>query len=301
MKKLTAICLAMVLLCLLPHATAAAVVNGDVRLALETLAERCGEIKEEYLFYQESDRAAFEEAEERLAAALRDEALTDQAAMTVLRTAKEQLSGISVYSVYGLDMPVGYLLDEKTALFRYKYKAAYGGIVARPEDLDSYEEVFYHYQNGAMDWVLVHITDSEPVPWEGCAILGNRLLHAQSGNRLFAFGYGVYDVQAERFTPLTTAYFSGSFAELPQTMELLKIGECRGDMDGDGVLTIIDVTELQRCLAEMRGYPSNDLVECADFFHGEYVTYLSDLNRNGMRDANDITHLQRVLAEIEIE
>ena len=39
----------------------------------------------------------------------------------------------------------------------------------------------------------------------------------------------------------------------------------------------------------------------ADFFHGEYVTYLSDLNRNGMRDANDITQLQRVLAEIEIE
>lgn len=300
MKKLTAICLAMVLLCLLPHASAA-VVNGDVRLALETLVERCGEIKEEYLFYQESDRAVFEEAEEQLAAALLDEALTDQAAMTVLQTVKEQLSGISVYSVYGLDMPIGYLLDEKTALFRYKYETAYAGIVARPEDFDSYEEVFYHYQNGAMDWVLVHITDSAPVPWEGCAILGNRLLYAQSGDRPFAFGYGVYDVQAERFTPLTTAYFSGSFAELTQTVELLKIGACRGDMNGDGVLTITDVTELQRCLAEMRGYPSNDRVECADFFHGEYVTYLSDLNRNGIHDAGDATQLQRILAEIEIE
>lgn len=300
MKKLTAICLAMVLLCLLPHASAA-VVNGDIRLALETLAERCGEIKEEYLFYQESDRAVFEEAEEQLAAALLDEALTDQAAMTVLQTAKEQLSGISVYSVYGLDMPIGYLLDEKTALFQYKYEAAYAGIVARPEDFDSYEEVFYHYQKGAMDWVLIHITDSEPVPWEGCAILGNRLLHAQSGDRPFAFGYGVYDVQAERFTPLTTAYFSGSFAELTQTVELLKIGACRGDMNGDGVLTIADVTELQRCLAEMRGYPSSDRVECADFFHGEYVTYLSDLNRNGIHDAGDVTQLQRILAEIEIE
>ena len=59
-----------------------------------------------------------------------------------------------------------------------------------------------------------------------------------------------------------------------------------GDINGDGNITIGDVTEIQRHLAELIHFPDEQLV-------------LADTNGDGKVDINDATHLQKYLAEFD--
>ena len=60
-----------------------------------------------------------------------------------------------------------------------------------------------------------------------------------------------------------------------------------GDIDCDGTICIKDVTELQRCLAELITLSSNQLAA-------------ADTNGDGTVNINDATHLQKYLAEFDV-
>ena len=60
-----------------------------------------------------------------------------------------------------------------------------------------------------------------------------------------------------------------------------------GDADGDGEVTIMDATCIQRCLAELS-------------VTGNFSRYAADLNRSGDIDITEATGIQRWLAGFEI-
>lgn len=61
-----------------------------------------------------------------------------------------------------------------------------------------------------------------------------------------------------------------------------------GDADGDGAVTINDVTAIQQHVADMK------------YLEGIYL-YAADVNRDGVTNISDATDLQRFLAEYEVE
>lgn len=81
------------------------------------------------------------------------------------------------------------------------------------------------------------------------------------------------------------AYHYAAEKNIPYT---LLDGVKLGDVDGNGIVNINDVTEIQRYLAEL------DVLEGISL-------YASDVNRDGVLDISDATAIQMYLAEYEIE
>ena len=162
-----------------------------------------------------------------------------------------------------------------------------------------YNELYVHLANNEIDWVLVHASNGGPEEeWIIYSVLGDRILHRYSGGNPFEYDYAVYDVNKNRFFNLESVYDSGKYSGLPEALEALNIGRLRGDIDNDGVLTIQDATEMQRCFAEFRSFPYNDKVEGGELprqIHTAPV-YISDINQDGKRDIRDVTEVQRRVA-----
>lgn len=85
--------------------------------------------------------------------------------------------------------------------------------------------------------------------------------------------------------PITTEPIVTEPITEPITTEPVIEPPLKGDLDGDGVLTIADATLLQRALAEYEPL-------------SEVQTALADLNGDGDVNVRDLTCLQRLLAEI---
>lgn len=165
--------------------------------------------------------------------------------------------------------------------------------------LEWYEELYYHEQNGATDWALVHGKGSWNLCWCVYSVLGDRILTSGDGDLPFLYDYGVYDVQKEQFIAIEDAYASGSYPDLPAVMDALNIGRLRGDMDADGQITINDATELQRYLAELRDVPADNTFSGKNLSapgQPHETVIFSDTNGNGVTDISDVTQLQRFLA-----
>ena len=68
----------------------------------------------------------------------------------------------------------------------------------------------------------------------------------------------------------------------------MNIDVLSGDANGDGVVTVKDVTEIQRCLSEYEEMSVN-------------AKFAADVNRDCVLSINDVTAIQRYLAEYDIE
>ena len=162
-----------------------------------------------------------------------------------------------------------------------------------------YNELYVHLANDEIDWVLVQASNGGPEEeWIIYSVLGDRILQKYSGGNPFQFDYAVYDVKQNRFVSLENAYVGGAYSGLPEALDEMNIGRLRGDIDNDGVLTIQDATEIQRCFAEFRSFPYNDKVEGGELprqIHTAPV-YISDVNQDGKRNIRDVTEIQRRLA-----
>lgn len=164
-----------------------------------------------------------------------------------------------------------------------------------------YEELYYHTGERKTDWTLIHAYTDEQEPLVIFGEFGDRFLHKYMGGVPFEFDYGIYDVKKNKFIGLETAYKSGDYPDLTKVMDLLNIGKLRGDMDSDGAIGINDATEMQRVLAEYINYPDGDAVWGYDLISyreidTENCLYISDVNKDGKRDINDVTEIQHILA-----
>ena len=84
--------------------------------------------------------------------------------------------------------------------------------------------------------------------------------------------------------PSMNAY--GGVAEQTVYYFNVKYRAVKGDLDGNGVLDINDVTKLQRCLAEFEALSNKQLAA-------------ADVTGDGRVDINDATKMQRIIAELE--
>lgn len=174
-----------------------------------------------------------------------------------------------------------------------------------------YDELYYHRTNGEIDWVLVHADYFFRLPHGAYyTAIGRHVFRADRGiAQPFGTTYGVYLVAKNQFYKLDDSLvnpntgISKSFPGLLNAVDELFIGEVIGDINGDKKININDATEMQYCLAEAHAFPQSDGVEAAgykgDGNPNNTVKYMSDVDRNGKRDINDVTAIQKIIAKVQ--
>ena len=149
-----------------------------------------------------------------------------------------------------------------------------------------YKELYRHYSDNKLDWVLVDAKYLLPEPdVETWIHIGGRNIMSGSLCAPFKCCYGIYDVEENTFYDLgDLAKDYSKYAGLIETLEALKIGNLTGDVNLDNTVSISDVTSIQRKLAEYEKYST-------------YQCGLSDVNKDGEVTIADATAIQLYLAQ----
>lgn len=164
--------------------------------------------------------------------------------------------------------------------------------------LYDYSELYYHNDsNGAVDWVLIKGDEEAVVPEPVYQVIGNRVIIQSEWTAPFGFGIGVYNVSQNTVTSVYDGILE-QYDGLEEAFNKYGCGKLIGDVDGDGSISILDATVIQRCLAELRDFPAGDLIETCGVVDGALM-YYSDFNRDGGRDIFDATSIQRYLVGLD--
>lgn len=165
-------------------------------------------------------------------------------------------------------------------------------------DALDFELLYLHDADGAVDWALVRAFRYDlcyPAALHSAVVGGRRLTASALGWAPFEFAFGIYDAAQDRFFDLTEINFGdydGLYAvwkNLELTTPYGRIYEDSpyfdGDADGDGLVSILDATRIQRKLAGL----------CTKF---EIVETSADVDRDGSVTILDATRIQRYKASI---
>lgn len=187
--------------------------------------------------------------------------------------------------------------------FDYLFFDRYIELYQSPEDMVSYTELFYHnaYESltdDSVDWVLVRAysyKDAFTNHLKYCTIIGDRVLIKSYSAAPFPMEYAIYDVNSDTFYDISEVDIN-SYNDLHECLVALEIGLPIGDVDYDGKLTIIDSTEIQRCIACISEFKESDIIK-ADIISKDNLKYISDFDRDGERTVLDATAIQMKLAK----
>lgn len=164
--------------------------------------------------------------------------------------------------------------------------------------LYNYSELYYHSDNnGDVDWVLITGEEAAVFPEPLYQVIGNRVIIEEQQTAPFGFGMAVYNVAQNTVSPIYDGMLS-QYDGLEEAFNEYGCGKLIGDVDGDGSISILDATVIQRCLASLRDYPASDVIQPFGDVEGA-LKYYSDYNRNGERDIIDATCIQRRLADLD--
>lgn len=167
-------------------------------------------------------------------------------------------------------------------------------------EITSYSEIYKHYETdggSTPDYVLINLYTNLYYSMPVADILGDKLLCDYSGNIPFTYGYGVYIPETGEIYGLTYA-LTLDIAGIENTLEHIGYDALMGDTDGDRKLTIKDATYLQKCLAGLESFDESDDIT-SYFTESKTQVYISDYNRDGVRNIRDATAIQKKLAKIE--
>ena len=185
-----------------------------------------------------------------------------------------------------------------------RYEDAFHAQYPTAQYICSYEELYYHKDMfGSDDWTLVKTPSLDSVEGSYYGVFDDV---AVFGSESYPFepGYGVYDAAEKTFYSIGAAWNKGYddlhdvFCHIvPQYSYTYVLG----DADFDGELTIIDVTRIMRCLANIEDLEDDEWV----FKHhscrfGNKMNYLTDYDCDGDRTVLDATRIQRALVGIEL-
>lgn len=184
-------------------------------------------------------------------------------------------------------------------LFWQKYKDVIDPDHWGMEETLSYNEKYYHFSKitGQMDWALIFASSNMAMPWCIYGHFGEKVIRPDYEAIPFSFFYCVFDVEKQEFFSLEEAYNNRSHYEDFEEYVDDNLGERIGDADGDGNLSIVDATTIQKCLAKVIEFSREDEVEGR--FHRLYGTpvyYITDFNLDSKRDIADATAIQKYLA-----
>ena len=164
--------------------------------------------------------------------------------------------------------------------------------------LYNYSELYYHSDNnGDVDWVLITGEEAAVFPEPLYQVIGNRVIIEEQQTAPFGFGMAVYNVAQNTVSPIYDGMLS-QYDGLEEAFNEYGCGKLIGDVDGDGSISILDATVIQRCLASLRDYPDSDVIQPFGDVESA-LKYYSDYNRNGERDIIDATCIQRHLADLD--
>lgn len=215
----------------------------------------------------------------------------------IAKLTKEQINVADTYaeveSIDYVDAPITEPADTQTDsanLFEDRVKELY-------PFLYNYSELYYHSDNnGDVDWVLITGEEEAVFPEPLYQVIGNRVIIEEQQTAPFGFGMAVYSVTQDKVSPIYDGMLS-QYDGLEEAFNEYGCGKLIGDSDGDGSITILDATVIQRCLASLRDYPAGDVIQPYGEVDGA-LKYYSDFNRNGEREILDATAIQRNLANL---
>lgn len=155
---------------------------------------------------------------------------------------------------------------------------------------DRYDELYYHTsaQGAKPDWTLVYAHVEMYNLWEKVyhKRIGDRVLVSwRMGAETMPYELAVYDVKSDSFFDVASIDVS-DYPGLADAIGDLALGYSLGDVDMNGIVEILDVTLIQRCLAKM-DTPMGEA-------YRDVIADLGDLDGNGM-DIIDSTAIQRSL------
>lgn len=152
-----------------------------------------------------------------------------------------------------------------------------------------YDEIYFHNSdsNGNYDWALINVAQSvavEPIenPTPDNYIIGDIVYSTVYIHEPFRVPYCVYDKKEDKFVPVSNDALE-QYEGLREVFCTTKYGKLIGDVNGDGKITVMDATEIQRIKAQ--------LSELKNF-------YVADFDRDKSVDVMDATKIQQKLAKI---
>ena len=202
--------------------------------------------------------------------------------------------------VLSIELYYPQILTDPEHLYENKYLDRYYSQF----NVHNYDELYYHRdENGDLDWVFVYQLSCNSPPWNYHILLNERIYLYGSHNP-FSFGYGIYDVKQDEFYDVINDKFDFSkYDDFEEVFNSFNIGYPVGDADLDGELTILDATHIQRALASLCSFNSEDLV---DYYYGSkdweelgFPRYITDIDRDGARTVMDATAIQNALVKTE--
>ena len=191
------------------------------------------------------------------------------------------------------EAPVTVPTEPTSSKSPYLYRARFEELYGSGYDRFDYRELYYHTdKNGETDWALVYAFIPAAEPIELVTIVGNRVLYPGTMYMPFDACYGIYDVKEDKFIDAGSAD-ANNYDGFLKVFDQIDDGRLIGDLDRDGDLSVIDVTILQRCEANISDYPDDDTFSLT--FEWGKSRYYSDFDRDGERSILDVTCLQRYL------
>lgn len=169
----------------------------------------------------------------------------------------------------------------------------------KPIDDYIYEELYHNYDdNGNVIWVLVYASSGPPNPVETDVRVGDVVIHSNNLYPDFNTGYGVYDVEKDKFIDLYDIDITDKkYDNLTTTLKTSREARLIGDSDNDGKITILDATAIQRHLAKIE-LLKDDVY--STFGKSNSMGYYSDLDNDNKVSIIDATAIQCKLAQLEL-
>ena len=163
----------------------------------------------------------------------------------------------------------------------------------------NYDELYYHKNaDSEIDWCLIYATTT-PGPPALCYTVLPDYVSLQGWYIPFSAKYGLYDAKEEKFYDLQNIENFDKYEGLAEQLVIYdRYAYPIGDANLDRELTIQDATFIQRVLVNLGTfYEKDDLTE--RFAAGKKLSYICDINRDGVRSILDATAIQRKLAKLD--
>ena len=151
------------------------------------------------------------------------------------------------------------------------------------------------------DWVLVNGCYRGLSPMYCYGVFGDYYIQKNNYYAPYSLGYYIYVPECNTFFTLEQAWvaeFEGIENVFIENLIPRGLAGFIGDADGDNNLTILDATYIQRTLAGLCIFNSNDdMTSRKNLTDTEPLLYVSDIDRDGERTVMDATAVQMKLTK----